>query len=347
MGAPILAVSALLLLLARPALAQRVDVTADGKRQTWQLLHKADQPWRICALLPHGRDKYWWGVSWGLAEQARQLGVQVGIYAASSYADLPMQKQQWAQCEAAGAQAFVLAAIHADAFGAEVARARAAGKPVIDLINGVSAETTSRATVSFADMAALAAEALLRDAGGQRVKVAWFPGPADAAWVRDGERGLLHALAGKPIELSQGGHGPTDARTQATLVRSHVAASGVPDYLVGNAVAVEFAARYFSQRGGPQPRLLAYYATEEVVARIASGEVVAAPSDQPILQARIALDLAVRALQQQAVPRRVSPNILMLDRQSLQAADLTRLLPPKGQWMVQQPLPPGPAAAPR
>ncbi len=333
---------ALLFLLAAPAAAQRFDVVANGRRQTWPLLDKAEQPWRICALLPHGRDKYWWGVSWGLAEQARQLGVRVGIYAASSYEHLPMQKQQWADCEAAGAQAFVLAAIHADAFGAEVARARAAGKPVIDLINGVNADVTSSASVSFADMAALTAETLLRDAGGRHVKVAWFPGPADAAWVRDGERGLVGALAGRNAELSRGGHGPTDARSQATLVRSHVEATGVPDYLVGNAVAIEFAARYFGQRSGRQPRLLAYYATEEVVGRIARGEVLAAPTDQPVVQARIALDLAVRALQQQAVPRRVSPSILMLDRQSLPATDLTRLLPPKGQWMVQQPLPPAP-----
>jgi periplasmic protein TorT len=330
------------LLLALPGAAwtQSFEVVADGRRQTWRAMEKADKPWRICALLPQGRDKYWWGVSWGLAEQAKAIGVEIGIYQANSYADLPLQKKQWLDCEAAGAQAFILAAIHADGFEAEIARARAAGRPVIDLINGVSGETSSRSVVSFADMAAAAAETLLRDAAGRRVRVAWFPGPADAAWVRDGERGLMDALSGRRVDLRLGGRAPTDAKSQATVVRQHLEAEGMPDYIVGNAVAIEFAARWLAQRDGPRPRLLAYYATEEVVARIASGDVLAAPTDQPVVQARIAVDLAARLLQGQVVPRRVSPAILMLDRLSLKSTDLTVLLPPKGQWMVVQPLRP-------
>lgn len=329
-----------LLALAGAAWAQGFEVVADGRRQTWRTMDKADKPWRICALLPQGRDKYWWGVSWGLAEQAKAIGVEIGIYQANSYADLPLQKKQWQDCEAAGAQAFILAAIHADGFEAEIARARAAGRPVIDLINGVSSETSSRSVVSFADMAAAAAETLLRDAAGRRARVAWFPGPADAAWVRDGERGLMDALSGRRVDLRLGGRAPTDAKSQATVVRQHLEAEGMPDYIVGNAVAIEFAARWLAQRDGPRPRLLAYYATEEVVARIASGDVLAAPTDQPVVQARIAVDLAVRLLQGQVVPRRVSPAILMLNRQSLQSTDMTVLLPPKGQWMVVQPLRP-------
>ncbi|UDF34647.1 UNVERIFIED_ORG: TMAO reductase system periplasmic protein TorT [Shinella sp. XGS7] len=329
--------------LTRPATAQGYEVQADGRRQNYGFLERAAEPWRICALLPHGKDRYWWGVSWGLAQQARQLGVQLGIYQANSYADLPLQKKQWADCRALGAQAYILAAISADGLSDEIAQAMAEKKAVIDLINGVSAEVSSRAVVSFADMAAQTIAYLLRDASGRSVKLAWFPGPADAAWVQDGERGLMDALSGRPVELRLGGRGAPDAKTQSTLVREHLDRAGMPDYIVGNAVAIEFAARLVAQRPGTRPKLLAYYATEDVVERIASGEVLAAPTDQPILQARIALDLAVRALQGQRVPKRVSPSILMLDRQSLKSVDLTRLLPPKGQWLVQQPLPAGSA----
>ncbi|MGG5874231.1 hypothetical protein ACQ4LH_21505, partial [Pseudomonas peli] len=42
------------------------------------------------------------------------------------------------------------------------------------------------------------------------------------------------------------------------------------------------------------------------------------PTDSPVLQARIAVDLAVRALEGRAHARRVSPMIEMLDQVSLE-----------------------------
>lgn len=330
---------ALALLVGAPS-ARAFEVIADGKRQQHQLLAQAAKPWRICALLPQGKDKYWWSVSWALADEAKRQGVQLGIYQANSYADLALQKRQWADCVALGAQAFIVAAISADGLNAEIAQARADKRPVIDLINGVDAETSSHAGVSFADMSRLTIAYLLSHTDKPRPRIAWFPGPADAAWVRSGERGLQEALAGQTVELRHGGYGPTDAASQATLVRRHLEQAGPPDFIVGNALAIEFAARWLAQRRGPRPQLLSYYATEDLVPRIERGEVLAAPTDQPILQARLGLDLAVRALQGQVLPRHVSPAILMLDRASLPRVDLSNLLPPKGQWLVLQPLPP-------
>ncbi len=332
-----------LLLLSRAAMAQAGwAVQADGQRRLWGLSESAREPWRICALLPHGKDRYWWGVAWGLAEEGRRLNLRLGIYQANSYADLPIQRRQWADCEAAGAQAFIIAAIRADGLNEEIARAMAAGKPVIDLVNGVSAEVTSRSLVSFADMAKQAVDYLLRDAGGKSARLAWFPGPADAGWVIDAERGLMERLGGRRTELLHGGYGPTDMRTQSTLVRAVLEnpKQAAPEYLLGNAVAVEFAARWQSTRPpGPRARLIALYATEEVIARVERGEVLAAPTDQPVVQARIAVDLAVRALEGQRLPRRVSPEIQVLDQQMLKSFDLNRVLPPKGEGMIQQRMP--------
>lgn len=336
-------ISLLLCLLTQAAVAQTSWVVqADGQRRNWSMSESAREPWRVCALLPHGKDRYWWGVAWGLAEEGRRLNLRLGIYQANSYADLPIQKRQWAACEAAGAQAFIIAAIKSDGLNEEIARAMAAGKPVIDLVNGVSAEVTSRSLVSFADMAKQAATYLLRDAAGKPARLAWFPGPADAGWVIDAERGLQERLGGARAEMLHGGYGPTDMRTQSTLVRAALEGPKAPkpDYLLGNAVAIEFAARWQSTHPtGSRPRLIALYATEEVIGRIERGEVMAAPTDQPVLQARIAVDLAVRALEGQRVPRRVSPEILVLDQLMLKSFDLNRVLPPKGEGMIQQRMP--------
>jgi periplasmic protein TorT len=158
--------------------------------------------------------------------------------------------------------------------------------------------------------------------------------------VQDGDAGLRGALHGKPVRLLDGGQGPTDAKNQASLVRDAMDQYGRFDALLGNAVAVEFAARFFTSRASNKPLLMAYYATEEVLARVRDGSVLGAPTDQPVVQARIAIDLAVRALQGESIPQRVSPLIEVLDRERLKTFDLSRTLPPSKQWMVQKALPP-------
>lgn len=327
-----------------PIAAADADVVVDGQARAWTWLAKANRPWRLCVLLPHGKDRYWWGVSWGAAQQARQLGVQIGIYQAGGYEYLETQRQQWQDCRRLKADAYLLSSIQANALRAEIDEALADGRPVIDLVNGIAGAVSSRALVSFADMAETAARyALLHQpASGRAPRLAWFPGPAGAGWVQDGSRGLRSALAGKPVQLIDGGHGATDARAQASLVREALDRHGRFDILIGNAVAVEFASRLFGQRGGERPLLIAYYATEEVIGRIREGSVAAAPTDQPVLQARLAVDLAVRALQGEALPKLVSPRIEMLDAERLQSFDLRRVLSPPGQWMVQLALPPLP-----
>lgn len=328
---------------ATPPPANAATVIVDGEPRLWTWLGKASRPWRLCVLLPHGKDRYWWGVSWGADQQARQLGVRIGIYQAGGYEYLETQRQQWAECKQRQADAYLLSAIQASALRAEIDEALAAGKPVIDLVNGVEGAVSSRSLVSFADMA----EAALRYAlahrsppAGRPLRLAWFPGPAGAGWVQDGNRGLRQALAGKPVQLLDGGHGATDAKTQATLVRQAIEHHGAFDVLIGNAVAVEFASRLFARREGPAPLLVAYYATESLIEQLRDGSVAAAPTDQPVLQARIAVDLAVRALEGETLPRQVSPRIEMLSAERLATFDLQRVLPPPGQWMVQKALPP-------
>lgn len=59
--------------LSAPVLAAEwfpAAVQADGQAVQYQPQAQAAQPWRICALLPHGKDRYWWGVAWGLDGEA-------------------------------------------------------------------------------------------------------------------------------------------------------------------------------------------------------------------------------------------------------------------------------------
>lgn len=318
-----------------------LQVRADGERVDYRPLERASRPWRICALLPHGKDRYWWGVAWGLDGEASRLGVRLGIYEAGGYENPAVQIRQLHDCRVLQADAYVIASINTSDLCPEIARLLAQGRPVIDLVNGLDCPAlTAHSRVDFADMlrATLGYIAQHRAAG--PYSMGWLPGSQGAGWVRDAERGLRQVVSAEGIRLSHGGYAPVDRTSQARLVRQLLREQPRLDYLVGNAEAAGFAAQLvLSSRERQATQVLAFYVTERIIEQIREGFILAAPSDSPVHQARIAIDLAVRALERQPHPREVGPLIEMLDQRSLQSFDISRLMPPEGHWMIRRDLP--------
>jgi protein TorT len=315
-----------------------VMVQADGVAQPYQPLANANKIWRICALLPHGKDHYWWGVAWGLSEEASRLGVMLGIYEAGGYDQPDKQRLQLKQCRQKKADAYIIAAISADGLSQDIQELAQAGIPVIDLINGIDGEfVTSHSVVSFSDMAATALRYILQQTD-KPIRLGWFPGPKGAAWVRDADAGVQSLISNGNVTLLTAGYGPTDAFSQAGLTRQFYREHQNVDYVLANAVAAKTVAQYQLGRGVHQSPVVAYYANPGVIELLQMRQLAAAVTDSPVLQARIAVDLAVRSLQGEKVPKRVSPQIEVLTPANLADFDLSRLLPPDEQWIIRREL---------
>ncbi|PTQ72830.1 TMAO reductase system periplasmic protein TorT [Pseudomonas sp. GV071] len=316
-------------------------VVSDGNLLDYQPQPKASQPWRVCALLPQGKDRYWWGVSWGLAEEATRQGIQLGIYEAGGYQYADVQVAQLQRCIQRGADAVVIASINTTDLCPQIEALRNTAVPVIDLVNRLEcAGVTAHSRVDFAEMAKVTVAYILDRHPGKPARVGWLPGPQNAGWVADAERGVQQAVAGSTLSLISGGYGPPDRASQAKLVRDLLQREPDLDYLLGNAEAAAFAAQLKRTTGTRYHyQVLSFYATEQLLALINKGEVLAAPTDAPVIQARIAIDLAVRALEKQPLPERIGPRIRMLDKASLQRFDMSLLMPPNGQWMIRQEMP--------
>ena len=315
-----------------------VPVLADGVSQQYQPLAKADKIWRICALLPHGKDHYWWGVAWGLSEEATRLGVMLGIYEAGGYDHPDKQRAQLQQCRQKKADAYIIAAISADGLSQELQQLAQAGIPVIDLINGIDSEfVTSHSVVSFSDMATTALRFILQQSS-KPIRLGWFPGPKGAAWVRDADLGVQSLLQQGNINLINAGYGPPDAFHQAGLTRQFYQDHSSVDYVLANAVAAKAVAQYQLRNSVSQSPIVAYYANPAVIEMLQLQQLAAAVTDSPVLQARIAVDLAVRSLQGEKLPKRVSPQIEVLTPANLADFDLSRLLPPDEQWIIRREL---------
>lgn len=307
-------------------------------------LQKAERRWNLCVSIPHLKDAYWLAVNFGLVDEARRLGVNLAIYEAGGYDRLEVQRKQIEECLEKGftdskADGLILSAISAEGLNDLIKATHAQGVPVLDLVNGInSPDITARAAVDYYDDAFQAGEYLKKFAAADKgeVTVAWFPGPEGAAWVAAGDRGFNAALAGSHIKIIATKKGDTGKAAQAKLIESVLDdpgkdAANKPDYIVGTTVSAEAAVSILRRRGLEQEiKVLSYYYGPGVHRGIKRGTIIAAPTDSQAIQARMAVDMMVRILEDKPYFKHASPRVRVIDRDNQADWDSSTTLAPRG-----------------
>jgi len=297
-------------------------------------LEKASKPWEICVSFPHMKDAYWLGVDYGVSEEAKRLGVKMQLVEAGGYTELQKQISQIEDCVAAGADAVIIGAISFDGLNNLVSEIRKKDIPVIDVINGMSSdELTAKSLVSFGEMGGKAGAFLAEKhpSGSDAVKVGWFPGPAGAGWVEAGNTGFMGAVDGSAVEVVETKYGDTGKEAQSKLVEDTLEAHPDLDYIVGTAVTAEAAVPILRDRGlTDQVKVLSYYFTPGVDQGIRRGQILAAPTDSTVIQGRIAVDQAVRALEGEDLMIHVGPALYVVSQDTIKDFDPSSTLAPNG-----------------
>lgn len=297
-------------------------------------LDRAKRKWLLCVFFPHMKDSYWLAVNFGIADEVKRKEVQMRLYQAGGYDNLQVQIDQIKKAVAAGADGVIIGAISYDGLNSLVTELHAKGIPVIDLINGMSTEQISaRSLVSFEEMGYHAGDYIARrhPKGSPPAKVAWFPGPKDAGWVKAGNKGFLKALAASAVEIAAVRYGDTGKITQTALLEEVLNAHPDIDYVAGTAVTAVAAVRTLRVRGlTDQIKVMAYYFTPEVYREIKRGHILGAPTDSPVIQGRIAVDQIVRILEHQPFMKQVGPRIHVIDKGNIDTFERTTSLAPSG-----------------
>ncbi len=301
---------------------------------TYSPLGTASKKWKICVSIPHLKDPYWAAVNYGLIDQAKKMNVGLRLFEAGGYGNLAVQRKQIDECMATGADGIIISGISADGLNDLIEKYTAQGKPVIDMINGMSSEKiTAKSGVDFFDTGYVTGNYIrnLHEGSPKKVKVAWFPGPEGAAWVSQGDKGFREALKGTTIEIVTSANGDTGRSTQGKLVEDALNKFTDLDYIVGTTVTADAAVEALRRRGlNKKIKVLAYYYGPAVHRGIKRGNIIAAPTDLQALQARISVDLAVRALEDKLQFKHVAPKVIVVDRQNLKKFDTSTSLPPRG-----------------
>lgn len=294
-------------------------------------LDRAARNWRFCVSYPHMKDAYWLSVNHGMVEEAQRLGVSFKLVEAGGYPNLARQIQQVDDCVADGADALILGTVSFDGLTGTV-RSIAEGIPVIGAVNDIAdAGITAKIGVSWTEMGAAAARVIAErhPKGSAPVKVAWFPGPEGAGWVRFVERGFREAISDSSVEIAITKYGDTGREVQVLLVEE--ALSEVPDldYIAGSAPTAEAAVSILRARGQEgQVQIVSDYMTHAVYRGIYRGKILAGPTDFPVLQGRLAIEFAVRAVEEKLIHRHAGPEIVGIDQDRITQALLSETLAP-------------------
>jgi len=288
----------------------------------YQPLAKAQKAWRLCATYPHLKDSYWLSVNYGMVEEARRLGVKLEIMEAGGYPNLQRQIGQLIDCSLVS-DAVIVGAVSFDGLTPTI-EGIARSKPVIAAVNDINSRgITAKSGVSWVAMGAAIGDyfAKLHPKGGKPVKVAWFPGPKGAGWVKFVEEGFLPALNNSSANIVAVKWGDTGFEAQLLLLEEALEEHSDIDYIIGSAVTADAAVSLLRAKGmSDRITIMADYFTHGTYRSIKRGKVLAAPTDSPVMQGQIAIDQAVRVLEGTLTIKHAGPSIRVIDQADI--ADL-------------------------
>lgn len=286
---------------------------------------KPSKPYNICVSVPHIKDAYWMSVDYGVTEEAKRQGLTMTVLEAGGYTNLAKQISQIEDCVASGAEAVIIGAISEDGLNNMIKEVSSQGIPVIDFMNGVtSKDIAAKSLVSFGEMGAGAGRYIAgkHPQGTGKVKVAWFPGPAGSGWVEAGNKGFDAAIKGSDVDLVDIRYGDTGKEVQLKLVEDALEANPDLTYIVGTAPTIEAAIQVLKQRAlTGKIKLVSYYMTPAIYQGIVKGDIMAAPTDLAVIQARIAVDQAVRILSKQDFIKHAGPKLQLVDSANVKEFD--------------------------
>lgn len=297
----------------------------------YQPLDHAAKPWRICVIYPHLKDAYWLSVNYGMVEEANRLGVSFDLYEAGGYPNLSRQIQQVEACGKRQMDAMILGPVSYDGLTPAVVEI-AKQMPVIDAVNDMDdTGVTAKSSVSWREMGAAAGRAIAQrhPKGSVPVRLAWFPGPKGAGWVQFVERGFMEGLSESSAQIVATRFGDTGLEQQVLLVEDVLDTVPDVDYLVGSGPMAEAAVSLLRARGlTDRIGVVSTYVSHGVYRGIKRGRILAAPTDFAVLQGRLAVELAVRAIEGRLTIRHAGPKITTLTPENIDAVGTQESLAP-------------------
>lgn len=308
--------------------------SVDGQKTTKQViepLKSASKKWKLCVLVPHMKDSYWSAVDYGVISEVRRLGLAVTVLQAGGYDALPKQVSQFDDCLSSGADAIVVGPISEAGLRNKFKEAADKGIPTIVFINPVAdAPVTSKIFVDFKTKGRQSGEHLKSTLGAAGGKVVAFPGPQGSGWAESYLSGFKEAMAGSKVQVLDTKFGDAGVAEQLRLVEDSLQSYPEMNAVWGTAPTAEAAIGALKDAGKSGVTIVSSYENPTMLKAVKDGRIAGFGADFPVMQARIAVDLAVSALEKRPVPKHLLVVPQMVSKDNVKSMDTTMLLAPDG-----------------
>jgi len=303
-------------------------------------LPKASRPWHICVLFPHMKDTFWVAVDYGIVQEAKRMGVNITLYEAGGYENLPKQLAQFDDCMAGNFDAIVVGPISEAGLTRKMREAAAAGKPVISTVNPLpKAPATARMFVDFTLMGDQTGKFLVDDMHGKPAKVVNFPGPAGSGWAEQFNDGFKNAIgSASNVKLLDSKFGDSGVAVQLGLIQNALQAYPEMNVIWGCAPAAEAAIGAVRQAGRKDVVVLSSYENQAMLDALNKGEILAFATQYPVLEGRVAIDTAVRILEHKPYIKYSQTIPSIIDKDNLDKINMSLVLAPasfKAEYSVK------------
>jgi protein TorT len=303
-------------------------------------LPKASKPWNICVLFPHMKDTFWVAVDYGIVEEAKREGVNMTLYEAGGYENLPKQLAQFDDCMAGNFDAIVVGPISEAGLTRKMREATKAGKPVISTVNPLpKAPATARMYVDFTLMGEQTGKFLVDYMKGKPARVVNFPGPAGSGWAEQFNNGFKSAIkSASNVKLLGEKFGDSGVAVQLGLIQNALQAYPEMNVIWGCAPAAEAAIGAVRQAGRSNTLIISSYENQAMLDALNKGEILAFATQYPVLEGRVAIDTAVRILEHKPYMKVSMPIPDIIDKANLDKINMSLVLAPasfKAEYSVK------------
>ncbi len=291
---------------------------------------KAAKPWKLCVLFPHMKDTFWVAIDYGMAEEARRLGVEMTLYQAGGYENLSKQLSQFDDCMAGNFDAIIVGPISEAGLARKFRQGMQAGRVVISTANPApNADITSKMYVDFSAMGAQTGDFLVKALAGKQADIGAFPGPAGSGWAEsflDGFKKAVNSDSTAHVVSTQ--FGDSGVAVQLGLIQNALQAYPNMNVIWGTAPTAEAAIGAVREANRPNTVIVSSYENQAMLDALKKHEIMGFATQYPVIEGRVAIDTAVQALEKQAVIKFIQPIPEMVDSDNLTTINMTNVLAP-------------------
>ena len=287
------------------------------------------------------KDTFWVAVDYGVVEEARRMGVNLTVLSGgrlrkSAETAFAIRRLPFRQLDA-----IVIGPISKAGLDKQFAKGVASGKAIISTVNPVSKATvTSKMTVDFDTMGEQTGNYLVDYLAGKPAKVGTFPGPSGSGWAEAFLDGFKKAVKGKSnVTMLDDKFGDSGVAVQLGLIQNALQAYPDMNVIWGCAPAAEAAIGAVAQAGKKDVLIMSSYENQAML-EACKGRDPGFATQYPVLQGRIAIDIAVRVLEKKDYVKSAKAIPEMIAQDNLDKINIGLVLAPadfKADYSVKAP----------